>query len=148
LDEDLDMWKKEKTKYDYRLDWDAGHVRDLSDMVPRDRNHPSVFMWSIGNEVMEQWTNDDITAIPIARELAGIVRRLDPTRPITSANNNGSPANPLSHAGALDLLAHNYHHEAWPNFPAQFRGAKFSIAGALSALTSRGGYEQPSDSVA
>src|SRR2546430_7688845 len=54
---------------------------------------------SIGNEVMEQWTNDDTTAIPIARELAGIVRRLDPTRPITSANNNGSPANPLFHAG-------------------------------------------------
>src|SRR2546425_1535418 len=73
LDEAFDMWKKEKTKYDYHLDWDAWHVRDLSDMVQRDRNHPSVFMWSIGNEVMEQWTNDDSTAAPIARELAGIV---------------------------------------------------------------------------
>jgi len=148
LDEAFDMWKKQKTKYDYHLDWDAWHVRDLSDMVRRDRNHPSVFMWSIGNEVMEQWTNGDTTAAPIARELAGIVRRLDPTRPITSANNNGSPANPLFHAGALDLLGHNYHHEAWQNLPAQFPGATFIITEAMSALNSRGVYEQPSDSVA
>jgi len=148
LDEAFDMWKKEKTKYDYHLDWDAWHERDLSDMVRRDRNHPSVFMWSIGNEVMEQWNNDDTTAIPIARELAGIVRRLDPTRPITSASNNGSPANPVFHAGALDLLGHNYHHEAWPNFPTQFPGQKFIITEAMSALNSRGVYEQPSDSVA
>jgi beta-galactosidase len=148
LDEAFDMWKKEKTKYDYHLDWDAWHVRDLSDMVRRDRNHPSVVIWSIGNEVMEQWTNGDTTAAPIARELAGIVRRLDPTRPITSANNNGSSENPLFHAGALDLLGHNYHHEAWPNFPVQFPGAKFIITEAMSALNSRGFYEQPSDSVA
>jgi len=148
LDEAFDMWKKQKTKFDYHLDWDAWHVRDLSDMVRRDRNHPSVFMWSIGNEVMEQWTNGDSTAAPIARELAGIVRGLDPTRPITSANNNGSPANPLFHAGALDLLGHNYHHQAWANFPTQFPGAKFIITEAMSALNSRGVYEQPSDSVA
>ena len=148
LDEAFDMWRKEKTKYDYHLDWDAWHVRDLSDMVRRDRNHPSVFMWSIGNEVMEQWTNGDSTAIPIARELAGIVRRLDPTRPITSASNNGSPANPMFHAGALDLLGHNYHHEAWSSFPAQFPGGKFIITEAMSALNSRGVYEQPSDSIA
>src|SRR5881409_2568013 len=148
LDEAFDMWKKEKTKYDYHLDWDAWHVRDLSDMVQRDRNHPSVFIWSIGNEVMEQWTNDDTTAIPIARELAGIVRRLDPTRPITSANNNGSSGNPIFHAGALDLLGHNYHHEVWPKLPTQFPGGKFIITEAMSALNSRGFYEQPSDSVA
>ncbi len=148
MDEAFDMWRKQKTDYDYHLDFDAWHERDLSDMVRRDRNHPSVFIWSIGNEVMEQWTNDDTTAIPLARELAGIVRRLDPTRPIVSANNNGSPANPIFHTGALDLLGHNYHHEAWPNLPAQFPGEKFIITEAMSALNSRGVYEQPSDSVA
>ncbi len=148
LDEAFDMWKKEKTKYDYHLDWDAWHVRDLSDMVRRYRNHPSVFMWSIGNEVMEQWTDTDTTAAPLARELAGIVRGLDPTRPITSANNNGSSANPVFHAGALDLLGHNYHHEVWANLPTQFPGEKFIITEAMSALNSRGYYEQPSDSVA
>lgn len=148
MDEAFDMWRKQKTDYDYHLDFDAWHARDLSDMVRRDRNHPSVFIWSIGNEVMEQWTDGDSTAAPIARELAGIVRRLDPTRPITSASNNGSSGNPVFHAGALDLLGHNYHHEAWPNFPTQFPGEKFIITEAMSALNSRGVYEQPSDSVA
>ncbi|HEY6224155.1 MAG TPA: glycoside hydrolase family 2 TIM barrel-domain containing protein, partial [Gemmatimonadales bacterium] len=148
MDEAFDMWRKQKTDFDYHLDFDAWHERDLSDMVRRDRNHPSVFIWSIGNEVMEQWTDGDSTAAPLARELAGIVRRLDPTRPITSANNNGSSGNPVFHAGALDLLGHNYHHEAWANFPTQFPGEKFIITEAMSALNSRGYYEQPSDSVA
>ena len=148
MDEAFDMWRKQKTDYDYHLDFDVWHERDISDMVRRDRNHPSVFIWSIGNEVMEQWTDGDSTAAPLARELAGIVRRLDPTRPITSASNNGSSGNPVFHAGALDLLGHNYHHEAWPNFPTQFPGEKFIITEAMSALNSRGVYEQPSDSVA
>ena len=55
MDEAFDMWKKEKTKFDYHLDWDEWHRRDLEDMVLRDRNHPSVFIWSIGNEIAEQW---------------------------------------------------------------------------------------------
>jgi beta-galactosidase len=148
MDEAFDMWQKPKTEFDYHLDFPDWHERDVSDMVRRDRNHPSVFIWSIGNEVMEQWTNGDSTAAPIARELAGIVRRLDPTRPITSANNNGSTENPVFHAGALDLLGHNYHHEAWANFPTEFPGEKFIITEAMSAYNSRGFYEQPSDSVA
>jgi beta-galactosidase len=148
MDEAFDMWRRQKTDYDYHLDFDAWHERDLSDMVRRDRNHPSVFIWSIGNEVVEQWDNGDSSAAPIARALAGIVRRLDPTRPITSANNNGSPENPVFSAGALDLLGHNYHHAAWADLPAQFPGGKFIITEAVSSLNSRGVYEQPSDSVA
>jgi len=148
MDEAFDMWRKQKTEFDYHLDFPEWHERDLSDMVRRDRNHPSVFIWSIGNEVMEQWTNGDSTAAPLARELAGIVRRLDPTRPITSASNNGSTENPVFHAGALDLLGHNYHHEAWAEFPKQFPDQKFIITEAMSAYNSRGYYEQPSDSVA
>jgi beta-galactosidase len=148
MDEAFDMWKMEKTPFDYHLDWDEWHVRDLTDMVVRDRNHPSVFIWSIGNEVMEQWTDTVKSAAPIALELAGIVRRLDPTRPITNANNNGSSQNPVLLSGATDLDGHNYHHQAWANLPTQFPGHTFIITEAMSALNTRGTYEQPSDSVA
>jgi beta-galactosidase len=54
MDEAFDMWKVKKTDYDYHLDFDEWHRQDLEAMVKRDRNHPSVFIWSIGNEVMEQ----------------------------------------------------------------------------------------------
>src|SRR5205814_723480 len=147
LDEAFDMWKKGKTKYDYHLDWDAWHVRDLSDLVRRDRNHQSVIMWSIGNEVPEQW-NNDTSGITIARELAGIVRALDPTRPITAADNNTDPSNPLFRSGALDLVGLNYHHRAWADFPKNFPGQKFLATETTSALNTRGYYDQPSDSVA
>src|SRR5256714_2668242 len=117
-------------------------------MVRGYRNPPRVFMWSTGRECMEQWSDGNSTAAPMARELAGIVRELDPTRPVTQAANNGSPKNPVFHAGALDLLGHNYHHAVWADFPTQYPGAKFIITEAMSALNSRGVYHQPSDSVA
>src|SRR6185437_17181822 len=82
MDEAFDMWLKKKTKYDYSLDFKQWHRIDLQDQIRRDRNHPSVIIWSIGNEIREQF---DSTGIPIARELAAIVRALDTTRPITAA---------------------------------------------------------------
>ena len=78
MDEAFDMWKEAKNKFDYHLAWDEWHERDLQDMILRDRNHPSVFIWSIGNEISEQW---DSTGMAIANELADIVRVLDKTAP-------------------------------------------------------------------
>jgi beta-galactosidase len=72
MDEAFDMWKKKKSKQDYSKDWDKWHVKDLQDQVLRDRNHPSIFVWSIGNEIREQF---DSTGITIGRELVGIVKR-------------------------------------------------------------------------
>jgi|WetSurMetagenome_2_1015567.scaffolds.fasta_scaffold03813_2 beta-galactosidase len=144
MDEAFDMWKKSKTQYDYSLDFDKWHKRDLSDMVKRDRNHPSVFIWSIGNEILEQW---DSTGITIARDLAAIVRELDTTRPITSACNDPQPGNYIIRSGALDLIGYNYHQDTFADFQKTFPDQKFIGTETTSALATRGSYDMPSDSV-
>ncbi len=144
MDEAFDMWKKEKTKFDYHLDWDEWHKRDLEDMVLRDRNHPSIFIWSIGNEIAEQWGGDPAAGI-IGKELSGIVRSLDKTRPITSACNNVSEQNTLISAGDLDLVGTNYAHDRIPQFPKLFPGRKLIGTETTSALATRGSYDMPSD---
>jgi beta-galactosidase len=150
MDEAFDMWKKEKNKYDYHLDWDAWHAIDLQDQVLRDRNHPSVFIWSIGNEIPEQWAGKDgkdTSGTVIARELAGIIHTLDTTRPITSALNSPYPDNAIYKSGALDLVGYNYHHEDYGTFHQKFPGKKFIGTETISALETRGHYDMPSDSI-
>ena len=90
--------------------WDEWHVRDLQDMILRDRNHPSIIAWSIGNEIREQF---DTTGISITKELAGIVKELDKTRPVTSALTEQDPEkNNIYKSGALDLISFNYKHKS------------------------------------
>jgi beta-galactosidase len=147
MDEGFDMWKIEKTKYDYHLDWDSWHKKDLEDQVLRDRNHPSVFIWSIGNEIPEQWVKDS-SAYTISKELRGIIRALDTTRPITAALNDQEwKSNGIIQSGALDLIGYNYNQNAFPSFPAVFPGKKFIGTETVSALESRGHYDMPSDSI-
>ena len=144
MDVAFDMWKMKKSEYDYSLDWDKWHRKDLEDLVLRDRNHPSVFIWSIGNEILEQW---DSTGTGIARELAGIVRSLDSTRPITAGCNEPTPSNYVIRSGTLDLIGYNYHEEMYADFPSDFPGEKFIATETTSALATRGSYDMPSDSV-
>jgi beta-galactosidase len=147
MDEGFDMWKIQKNKYDYHLDWDAWHKRDLEDQILRDRNHPSVFIWSIGNEIPEQWVNDS-SASRIARELRGIIRALDTTRPITAAlNDQNWKTNGILNSGALDLVGYNYNQNAFPSFTNIFPGKKFIGTETVSALQTRGSYDMPSDSI-
>jgi beta-galactosidase len=147
MDEAFDMWRKQKTDYDYHLEFDEWHERDLADMVRRDRNHPSVFIWSIGNEVIEQWDKNDSSGAHIARELAAIVKGLDKTRPVTAACNDQSPDNPVIRSGSLDLIGYNYAHEKFAGFPQSFPGKRFIASETTSALATRGCYDMPSDSV-
>lgn len=145
MDEAFDMWKKKKTSKDYHLHWDEWHTRDLQDMIRRDRNHPSVFVWSIGNEIREQF---DSTGITITRELVDIVKSLDTTRPVTSALTENVPVkNFIYQSGALDLLGFNYKHQAYPDLPKNFPGQKFIATENMSALATRGHYDMPSDSI-
>jgi beta-galactosidase len=147
MDEAFDMWKKEKTKYDYHLDWNVWHKKDIEDQVMRDRNHPSVFIWSIGNEVTEQWDKKDSSGTVIAKELADIVHSLDTTRPITAACNSPYPDNPVIKSGALDLIGYNYNQNDFPKFHERFPGKKFIGTETVSALQTRAHYDMPSDSI-
>lgn len=82
LDEAFDMWELPKNPQDYHLYFKDWWQRDLTSMVLRDRNHPSVIMWSIGNEIYEA---PDTSGYRIAKRLSDEVRLLDPTRPVTDA---------------------------------------------------------------
>src|SRR6266496_996224 len=150
MDEAFDMWKKQKNPYDYHLYWDEWHKKDLEDQVLRDRNHPSVCIWSIGNEIPEQWggrNGEDTSGRSIARELAAIVHSLDTTRPITSALNNPWPGNEIYKSGALDLVGFNYNHNQYKNLPKNFPNKKFIATETVSSLNTRGHYDMPSDSI-
>jgi beta-galactosidase len=145
MDEAFDMWRKKKNKFDYNIDFEQWHKQDLEDQVKRDRNHPSVFIWSIGNEIREQF---DSTGIPLTRELAGIVKQLDTTRPVTAAlTETDTTKNFIYQANALDLFGMNYNQQLYPEVLKRYPGKKFIATETMSALASRGHYDMPSDSI-
>lgn len=142
--EAFDIWKKKKNKFDYFSDFQEWHQRDLEDMVKRDRNHPSVFMWSIGNEIREQF---DSTGITITKELVDIVKKADPSRPVTAGLSEWNPEkNFMYKAKALDVVGLNYHHEVYEDFHKHYPGQIFLGAENMSAFATRGHYGMPSDS--
>nr|WP_315240645.1 glycoside hydrolase family 2 TIM barrel-domain containing protein [uncultured Flavobacterium sp.] len=160
MDEAFDMWKQNKTKYDYANDWDKWHERDLVDQLLRDRNHPSIFMWSIGNEIPEQWNE---TGIEIAKELAAIVRLNDKTRPLTAGMNppvnmnidavtlqfekKNVSINPLAGSGVLDLIGYNYAHQTFEHHLKNFPNTPFIATETTSGLQTRGYYDTVSDTI-
>ena len=175
MDESFDMWHRRKTQNDYARFFDEWHERDLSDLILRDRNHPSILMWSIGNEVLEQWSYADADTLTLeqanlilnaghdastlakdgetsvntllADHLADIVRRYDTTRPITAGCNEPSPNNHLFKGKALDIVGFNYHHQGIKDVPKNFPGRPFIMTESVSALQTTGFYTMPSDSV-
>ena len=175
MDESFDMWRRRKTQNDYARFFDEWHERDLADLILRDRNHPSILMWSIGNEVLEQWSYADADTLTLeqanlilnaghdastlakdgetsvntllADHLADIVRRYDTTRPITAGCNEPSPDNHLFKGKALDIVGFNYHHQWIKDVPKNFPGRPFIMTESVSALQTTGFYTMPSDSV-
>jgi len=85
MDEAFDAWRRAKKKNDYHLLFDDWHEQDLRAQIRRDRNHPSVILWSIGNEIGEQGNPE---GHKVSAELARIVHEEDATRPMTAAANN------------------------------------------------------------
>src|SRR5262249_14907244 len=124
-------------------DW---HEQDLRAQIRRDRNCPSVILWSVGNEVGEQYTGTNGAAI--GRELCDIVREEDPTRLITSAMNWAQPTNDLP--GVLDLNGLNYQGAGvraapgkYPAFHERFPDKPIVGSETASAFSSRGEYVFP-----
>jgi len=144
MDEAFDMWKKRKNRFDYNVEFNDWHELDLEDMIKRDRNHPSIIMWSIGNEIREQF---DSSGTRIAKELVELVKSLDTTRPVTCALTENLPEkNFIYQSRALDVLGFNYKLDAYPDLPRRFPGEKIIASETASALATRGHYDFPSDS--
>lgn len=108
MDEAFDCWRVGKNKYDYSLYFDSWWKRDLDAMILRDRDHPSIIMWSIGNEIVERGSPD---AVKTAKMLADAVKKIDTTRPVTSAvvqtDKGWSTLDSLM--AAHDVGGYNYH---------------------------------------
>ena len=176
MDEAFDMWLKQKTKNDYSIDFPEWHVRDLTDMITRDRNHPSIFIWSIGNEVGEQWgetktkemdlqtanvllnnrkvaDNEDVRLgilgkfALLTRHLVDVTKSVDPTRPVSAACNGTDANNPLFKSEALDLIGFNYHESEYEGITKRYPTKPFIVTESVSSLQSRGFYVNPSDSI-
>jgi len=145
MNEAFDMWRKKKNKFDYSLDFDEWHRQDLIDFVKRDRNHPSVMIWSIGNEIREQF---DSTGTQITKDLTAIVKEVDATRPVTAAlTETYLEKNFIAQADVLDLLGFNYKYEQYDSLPIHFPGKKFIASETTSALASRGHYDLGQDTL-
>jgi beta-galactosidase len=106
--EAFDEWTLGKVPEGYHKYFAEWSERDVTDFVHRDRNHPSVVLWSVGNEIGEQSTPD---GVQVLRRLVDIFHREDPTRPVTTGNDNiaadGHPAT-LAFLNALDIVGYNY----------------------------------------
>lgn len=104
MDEAFDMWNEQKNPYDYHLFFDRWWKKDVENMILRDRNHPSVIMWSIGNEIPGRHRPD---VVETAKMLGDFIRNIDPTRPVTSAVNDLKPDKDPYFA-TLDVAGYNY----------------------------------------
>lgn len=111
IDEVFDSWQTKKTPHDFHLIFDDWHEQDIRAMIRRDKNHPSVFVWSFGNEVGEQYT--DKAGAMLAEKLYTIVKDEDSTRPTTIAMNYAKPGMPLP--AVPDIIGLNYQGEGIRN---------------------------------
>ncbi len=163
INEAFDVWRHSKTKYDYAYFFNEWAEKDLTALIMRDRNHPSLIAWSIGDDVLEQnyvqelddegnpmkISTDSLNAkvhegTTICTQLADLCHRLDPSRLVTAACSNASLSNNLFRANALDIIGINHNKQIYDSIPLLFSGKPFLITESTSSLSTRGYYRMPS----
>jgi beta-galactosidase len=116
MDEAFDVWARRKTPLDFHLIFEDWHEQDLRALIRRDRNSPSVILWSIGNEPSEQYTEEG--GAEWGRRLHEIAGDEDPTRPTTTAMNRAQAPDPLP--GIVDVISLNYQGAGVRSAPSRF----------------------------
>jgi len=139
MDETFDMWAAKKKRNDYHLLYPDWHEADVRALVRRDRNHPSIVLWSIGNEIPEQANTN---RFPIARELVSLVHEEDPTRPVTAGCNH-VVAGYNGFQNIIDAFGFNYKPMEYPKFRATSPNIPLYSSESSSCISSRGEYFFP-----
>jgi beta-galactosidase len=140
IDEAFDMWRIAKVPNGYSKYFDEWSERDLRDLARRDRNHPSIIMWSIGNEIPEQKKPDGWRE---ARRLTGFFHQEDPTRPTTSAFNNWEDAIRNKLADEVDIPGFNYKPTRYQTILNDHPSWIIYGSETASCVSSRGTYHLP-----
>lgn len=142
IDESFDEWKYAKCKNGYNRLWDEWAEKDMVAMIHRDRNHPSIFMWSIGNEIKEQ---DKEGGEVYCKFLTDICHREDPTRPVTAGFNRWENAIKRGFADIVDVPGWNYKPQHYKFINETHPQWKMYGSETASTISSRGEYIFPAE---
>ncbi len=137
MDESFDCWKRGKKGGDYNKLWDDWHEQDLRAEYRRDRNHPSIILWSIGNEVIE--LRDKVAGPAIAASLTAIAHEEDSTRP-TVLGSNASDASYNGVQKGVDVMGQNYQFGGYGRFRRENPTIPLLGSETASCVSSRGEY--------
>ena len=142
MDETFDSWYigKDAAPYGFQNYFKDWHEREITDMVLRDRNHPSIIFWSIGNEIKEQWFPKSTNGGEIARELVATIKKYDLTRFTTSAFNFIRDAEPKGMTVAVDVVGFNYSIDAYDEIKQKHPDWFYLASETTSQFDSRGVY--------